>query len=275
MRNRPPNLDQAAEHIINILKQKLHADAIVIATTDGFSDNRVVKAFNRQEPAARNGASLAEITGSYAPDAFVSVPIFCAADSVCGVIIAGGKPSFELQPDELTLLESMAAMLGYEMELENEAVTDSLTALYNRRYLDNLLEHDEVPPAVLFIDLNDFKAVNDRFGHEAGDRLLEQISARLKSQAGSNDRIIRYGGDEFLICFGDRANESAIQTVRANIEKAFQQPFLIGDLTIPISASIGFSRKDDRQTDLRQLIVNADQSMYDSKRRYKKTFEDE
>ncbi|WP_216651683.1 GGDEF domain-containing protein [Paenibacillus sp. NEAU-GSW1] len=92
----------------------------------------------------------------------------------CGYIHVAMAEGLKHSPEGRMLIESMAALIGYGIELENTSVTDSLTGLYNRRYLRKLLEGDDTTFGVMFIDLNDFKVINDRFGHEIGDRLLIQ-----------------------------------------------------------------------------------------------------
>ncbi|MFF2091935.1 sensor domain-containing diguanylate cyclase [Paenibacillus sp. NPDC058174] len=263
------SLEDALAYVIHNLKRQLKADKLFITACDG-ANNRIIKAFNHLEPAMQEqpgdpDAVTVELT---ADKPRLSVPIVTADNHAYGTIHIVHSEPFELSDEQLMQLQSMAAFIAYAIDLENTAVTDSLTGLYNRRYLHKLFDK-EAPSGVMFIDLNDFKWINDQFGHETGDKLLIQISNRLRSHLRKSDRIIRYGGDEFLICFPQLAEESGIRTVKEKIERSFQDPFLTDDVPVFITASIGVSSNQGVYVSLRQLIANADQEMYTAKQHYK------
>ncbi|WP_188890423.1 sensor domain-containing diguanylate cyclase [Paenibacillus radicis (ex Gao et al. 2016)] len=264
------SLEDALAYVIHNLKRQLKADKLFITACDG-ANNRIIKAFNHLEPAMQEqpddpDAVTMELT---ADKPRLSVPIVTADNHTYGTIHIVHTEPFEPTEEQLMQLQSMAAFIAYAIDLENTAVTDSLTGLYNRRYLHKLFDNGEAPSGVMFIDLNDFKWINDQFGHETGDKLLIQISNRLRSHLRKSDRIIRYGGDEFLICFPQLAEESGIRTVKEKIERSFQDPFLTDDVPVFITASIGVSSNQGVYVSLRQLIANADQAMYAAKQHYK------
>jgi diguanylate cyclase (GGDEF)-like protein len=117
--------------------------------------------------------------------------------------------------------------------------------------------------ALFFIDLNDFKIVNDRYGHEAGDKLLSEVAHNLRACLRNSDTISRYGGDEFVIIIEDIRNQEHIDTVFHAIQTAIDEPIAIdAHTTLKAKASIGLSIYPDDATDADELLKAADQSMY-------------
>jgi diguanylate cyclase (GGDEF)-like protein len=144
-----------------------------------------------------------------------------------------------------------------------------LTNLANRREFVERL--DEVltlrtPSAVLFCDLDEFKAVNDQFGHAAGDELLNQVATRLQSAVRSSDVISRFGGDEFVILLVDAAT-SDITAVGDRLTSVLTAPFCLDGATVSIGASIGVATTPLYQpVRPEELIRRADRAMYMAKR---------
>jgi diguanylate cyclase (GGDEF)-like protein len=161
-----------------------------------------------------------------------------------------------------------------EQALKHQATHDMLTGLPNRAELltrlDAALERERLAgrPAVvlLFCDLNGFKGVNDRLGHLAGDQLLTEVGARIRSGLRQGDTLARYGGDEFLVLCEESAQEGAVARLCGHIESALALPFVLGGETIGISSSIG-AVISDGATDADDLITRADQAMYRAKQR--------
>lgn len=261
------SLEDACEHVIHVLKHLIEANTLFIITK-GCQAN-IVKAYNRQEPPIAREGQLSQSDFQALLEAYPhkSVPISVSDNPEYGAIYVLDKNPIELDEDAQSLLESMAALLAYTIELGNATVTDSLTGLYNRRFLDELFDNTDIPLGVMFIDLNDFKMINDKFGHDFGDLLLVEISNRLKHHIRKSDRIIRYGGDEFLICFQNLEVNSGIRVVEDKIQHSFSEPFIIKGQSISISASIGVSSNQGLYTSLKQLITDADQAMYHMKRK--------
>src|SRR5690606_23906773 len=119
--------------------------------------------------------------------------------------------------------------------------------------------------AILFIDLNDFKNVNDTYGHEIGDQLLEQIVIRLKTILRETDLLCRLGGDEFVI-LASNIDEPALEETSKQIEFALEKPILINHKMLNVSASIGwFCTTEVSQIELEKMIKEADRAMYKAK----------
>ncbi|TDX33011.1 PAS domain S-box-containing protein/diguanylate cyclase (GGDEF)-like protein [Modicisalibacter xianhensis] len=160
-----------------------------------------------------------------------------------------------------------------QARLERLAIYDPLTGLYNREHFNTLLESqlaglqfNESGLAVLFIDLDDFKPVNDRFGHAAGDKLLIEMSRRLKRLIRSTDLVSRFGGDEFVIALTGVGNgECAVETARKLIDDLIQPFLLDSGEQVRISVSIGVAFTSDYRLGSNALIDSADHAMYEAK----------
>lgn len=160
--------------------------------------------------------------------------------------------------------------------LQHAATHDVLTGLPNRRFVDqqlsNLLDPSERRVsthglAVLFCDLDGFKAVNDQHGHDEGDRVLIEAASRLVAASRDNDIVGRVGGDEFVIVMATRIDEDAqavSTTVAQRICAAFTAPFSAPNLALPITISIGIALSENG-IDSDELLRNADIAMYDAK----------
>jgi len=171
------------------------------------------------------------------------------------------------------LKQRETAKLSAEQKLQNLAVTDELTGLPNRRLLSDRLsqslaiakrEHHIV--AILYLDLDGFKLVNDNFGHTIGDVLLEQVAQRLKSRIRESDTLARIGGDEFTVVLTRiNAKEEAGKVALALLEVLAEQ-FHIENHEVRIGASIGISLFPDNAKDGTDLLEQADSAMYAAKR---------
>ncbi|PWQ96051.1 putative bifunctional diguanylate cyclase/phosphodiesterase [Leucothrix pacifica] len=155
---------------------------------------------------------------------------------------------------------------------------DSLTGLFNRPACDShyntLLDNLSSTPdkiAVFFIDLDDFKSVNDSFGHNTGDELLIAIAAELKSLIASTDIACRLGGDEFVMIIKRDASFD-INDFADSILKAMSKPIIINDTTVRLTGSIGIAIKEDENADFDEILTKADIAMYKSKQLGKNIF---
>lgn len=159
-------------------------------------------------------------------------------------------------------------------ELERLAISDTLTQLPNRRFLESELEKRLVEAerfrqkvAILFIDLDMFKEVNDTMGHVCGDQLLMQVAERLKSKVRKYDTLSRFGGDEFVLVLPHIAEKSDIEGAASKLLNQFEQSFLIAEQNIYSSASIGISVYPDDGESVEALLQHADTAMYQAKNR--------
>ena len=159
-----------------------------------------------------------------------------------------------------------------ENEIKKKANTDALTGLPNRAglllILDQALYHAQQQSkqlAVLFVDLDKFKPVNDTHGHDIGDQLLAAIGPRLREHVRSSDTIARLGGDEFVVLLTEIANVDTAMRIANAIVAQLNKPFYIAELELQIGASVGVAVYPMHGEDRHALLNNADQAMYVAK----------
>ncbi len=157
-------------------------------------------------------------------------------------------------------------------EMRHRAFHDELTGLPNRamfmestRKLIARANPERDVFAILFIDLDRFKLINDDLGHEMGDRLLEQVALRLKANVGPEDIVSRLGGDEFVVLIEVKTDLDAVRQTADNIVQAIAPSFLLDGIEVSVSTSIGISCYPQDGTDLKSLVKNADVAMYQAK----------
>jgi diguanylate cyclase (GGDEF)-like protein/PAS domain S-box-containing protein len=160
-----------------------------------------------------------------------------------------------------------------ERQIEHRALHDPLTDLPNRVLLDDRIQgalaraqRRDAFIAVLFLDLDDFKRINDSHGHTTGDRVLKMIGPRLQAAIRPDDTLARFGGDEFVIVCTDIYSRDKAEIIAARISDALAVPFDVGGTEISVSASIGITlgAADDSPD---ELLVKADAAMYTAKAR--------
>jgi diguanylate cyclase (GGDEF)-like protein len=174
------------------------------------------------------------------------------------------------------LAKAMHELVGTragEQRARHLALHDSLTALPNREHFRSRLEHalGEAAPreeslAVLYLDLDDFKRVNDEHGHEVGDELLRIVASRLARAVRKGDMVGRLGGDEFAFLLSTATTRQQLHHVAIKLSDAVSQPLQIGGQSFTIRPSIGIARSpaDGRSTAV--LLRSADAAMYHAKR---------
>jgi diguanylate cyclase (GGDEF)-like protein/PAS domain S-box-containing protein len=162
---------------------------------------------------------------------------------------------------------------AHEERLLHNALHDALTGLPNRDLFSDRLSHavrrlrrrPDTSFAVLFVDLDRFKDVNDSLGHSAGDQLLQDVTARLNIVVRPSDTVARLGGDEFTVLVED-IDEAGALILAERIREAVSRSFTIHDLEIFVTASIGVAMGDG-QASAEELLLNADRAMYHAKKR--------
>ncbi len=158
-------------------------------------------------------------------------------------------------------------------ELEHLALYDSLTALPNRHYFGQLLHQmvsDSVQhgqkSALLFIDLDNFKYVNDNFGHDAGDAVLVEVSKRILAVIRADDHLCRLGGDEFALLLPKQVTVSQTSQLCERLLAQIRAPLLIKNTPMPVGLSIGVALCPEHSNDVATLLQLADEAMYRAKR---------
>jgi len=177
----------------------------------------------------------------------------------------------------ITHVTDITERLSYEEQLRKVASYDSLTGLLNRSSLANMLNEAvtqfqcrKVPFAVVFIDLDEFKAINDGNGHEMGDRYLQGVARRLKSIIREGDTAARFGGDEFVLILQNQHPDALNHPVFNRLLNAMREPIDIDGKAFKLAASFGVTfYPQDSDVDADQLLRQADQAMYSAKRRGK------
>ena len=167
----------------------------------------------------------------------------------------------------------------YEKEMVRLAHFDQLTGLANRAlFLDRLSQaivqskRQKLSFAVLFLDLDGFKAINDNLGHLVGDQLLKDVAQRLTSQLREADTVARMGGDEFTLILKDISRKEDIVHVAEKLVQAVAAPYPYIDEALQVTTSIGISCYPEHSTDADHLMTLADNAMYESKRNGKNRF---
>ena len=173
---------------------------------------------------------------------------------------------------ETSLRESQELLRRQMEEIEHQALHDSLTGLPNRALFHDRIEHalvasarSQVAFAVMMIDLDRFKEVNDTLGHLSGDRLLQEVGRRLRSAARASDTVARLGGDEFGILAPGIANADAAVRLADKLVAALTREVAIGELALEVEASVGIALSARHSNDVETLIRHADVAMYVSK----------
>ena len=163
-----------------------------------------------------------------------------------------------------------------EKIIESMAYHDCLTEVYNRRFFYTLAEkyiesakREQSILGLMFIDINNFKFINDSYGHEAGDKALVQVAKILSQVSRKNDTGARYGGDEFLILLPNLLSPQNFKIIASRIHEHPERFIKLRGEEIELSFSIGISHFPDDGDSIDQLICKADQSMYAAKSRKK------
>ena len=169
--------------------------------------------------------------------------------------------------------QDVSARRRAEAELYHNAYHDNLTQLSNRTHFNEQLtraiarvqRHPEQRFAVMYLDFDRFKMINDSLGHKAGDELLVNLARRLQTVLRPTDLIARLGGDEFAILLEDIQRERDAVDLTERIQKELMRPFALGDMEVTVSASIGITFSSNGYQTAEQIIRDADIAMYKAK----------
>jgi len=193
-------------------------------------------------------------------------------DEVSGVLSLDWYEKRRITKFEIELLRRIIDYIGRVVirvlnlnKILLDARIDPITEIYNRKSLEIEIEKSgDNDVGIIFIDLDNFKRVNDLYGHSVGDSTLKIIAQRIKKCVREEDSVFRYGGDEFVVLVKN-ANENTLRTVIERIKKSFEEPVKINGNTFRISVSIGFSLYPRESQSLKKAIEIADKRMYEEK----------
>ncbi|MEO6200175.1 MAG: bifunctional diguanylate cyclase/phosphodiesterase [Cryobacterium sp.] len=217
----------------------------------GTVSRRVTGAWTLMAPAFATVAALGVLVVG------TQVPVSATAIALAGVTLVVAAVRTHLAFHELVKMG----------DLRRQALTDDLTGLPNRRALyadvpERLAARR--PAALLLLDLDRFKEVNDSLGHDVGDRLLIQVGERLSAQLRTGDLLARLGGDEFAV-FLDNARRDQAVAVAAKLRAALAESFTLEGIALQADVSIGIALSPDQGDDLKVLLRKADMAMYKAK----------
>ncbi|MGE5607015.1 MAG: GGDEF domain-containing protein [Bacteroidota bacterium] len=219
---------------------------------------------------------LVEIFEGIPIRALFAFPIVVAGE-VAGALIVATRNSQVLPESDLQFMNSITTQAGVALQniaslnqVKQQADTDGLTGLYNRRYFNEKLEElvnqsieDGTSLSLIMIDVDNFKKYNDTYGHPAGDQLLKTVAMVISDTVREGDIVTRYGGEEFAVILKRSSRETALQIAEririavANISG--------GGLKTPVTVSLGVGTIPEHATDRAGLVEFADQSLYHSK----------
>jgi diguanylate cyclase (GGDEF)-like protein len=204
-----------------------------------------------------------EWTGSYANT-------LLAFTIVTSIVVALGMHLLVFEDMTEEIRRTNLALAAANEEVKRLAITDPLTACYNRRFFDEIgrreLERHKrygKPLTVMFVDINQFKHLNDRFGHDTGDDVLRTLGALLQHQVRQSDYVIRWGGDEFLLLLTCTSKEAALKA--EELKTAFAAERDQAGLPPDIGLSVGVAEVQDSAETLANAIRAADSEMYRDK----------
>jgi len=194
-------------------------------------------------------------------------------------LIAHPRPVEAFRPEETDLLRALAGVAARALDnaslqeqLSRLALHDPLTGAPNRRLLVNELDailararRSGERAGVAFLDLTEFKAVNDHLGHDAGDELLRQVYARLADRVRAGDVVGRLGGDEFVVLF-PTLNPGGVASLAARVLGAFDEPFTVDDDVVRVHGNLGIALWPANGETADELLRQADEAMYAAKR---------
>lgn len=256
----PPDVDETKG-----ISGKTFQQGQVIIVADAEKDPRVTKKMQEH----------------FGHKSMLSVPI-SVKGKVMGVILIYDKEPFKYTQRDAQFLIMLGTHLGLAvenanlmLELKKAAILDPLTGAYNYRYFQSELksvvdEKSGNPISLIMIDINNFKDINDTFGHLAGDKLLQDVTAVLKENVRGADTVARYGGDEFAVILPGTDTEIALQ-VAGRIEKAIASHiFKFEETEIRSTVSWGAITTVDKQvSSISNIIEMADKKLYNMKKQKK------
>jgi diguanylate cyclase (GGDEF)-like protein len=226
-----------------------------------------------------DGAQLGNCPPKFATMRLARQEIHGHAGSVLGEILAAFDPLTEPRPLEAESLGMAASLAALAIEtrklysdLRRRSEFDLLTDTHNRfsldKHLDALIAEARSSAGIfgfIYIDLDEFKQINDFYGHQVGDRYLQEVALRMKRQLRSHDLLARQGGDEFAALVPVVRSRVEVEEIAERLERCFDEPFAIDDYTVQGSASVGIAIYPADGDTKDALLNTADAAMYREK----------
>ncbi|GAB4403060.1 MAG: GGDEF domain-containing protein [Rhodoferax sp.] len=276
--------------------EALPGQSFIVASFDATTDTWSTPYIARREPDATQGLSPAEQTrcnqamhaatvhvwpaqGAQDGADWMGAPLITPAGRLGAVLLQRPHPAPAVTEADQDLLQYLACQIAAALErkrlierLEDLAHHDALTKLANRRVLEDRLAHalerarrQGAGLALLYLDLDHFKAINDGLGHAAGDRLLRLAAQRLQAQVRASDTVARMSGDEFVVLLESINVPQDAHAVVQKIECAFDAPFDLDPTPVTVRPSIGLALYPEHGDSVHALLCNADDAMYRDK----------
>lgn len=200
--------------------------------------------------------------------------LLTAVASVVTILMLVLIAVFVMRPAVKRLSSAIVQEESIRNMLEQMATTDPLTGIGNRTALDDYITSTVKTAfaegrhiAFVTVDLDGFKPINDRYGHDAGDAVLKEIAFRLSAETGEDDIVVRYGGDEFALVFSDVGSLKSAHETGKKLVAAFKEPVTYGTDELFVGASIGIAVTGTKPKKFDDLISHSDQAMYEIKER--------
>ncbi|MCL4230211.1 MAG: GGDEF domain-containing protein [Dehalococcoidia bacterium] len=250
------------------------APVMVVAFAAGFSGSQAVMALALALAAGATMARLVAIVALGRVKTAVAASLHIAETGATLRV----PTSWLSEANELSsAVNGIVARFGETTRrLQRQALHDSLTGLPNREHFLNRLtgalrnaRHDASPLAVMFLDVDDFKSLNDTMGHGAGDALLMAFSQRIRNAIRGHHIVARLGGDEFAVIVDSAAAETDAREIAGRLQQALGRPFSIGDRQVRVTTSIGIAVTVTRAVSATELLRVADVGLYQAKGRGK------
>jgi diguanylate cyclase (GGDEF)-like protein len=261
-----------------------------------FSNRRYMEIHGLKDELATPGTSFLEMLryrieeGSYPdvpPEQYVSEMVAIVKSGVQHKSVQHLRNGFTISYGYIPLddggwistHEDVSEIYTLQREVQHMAFHDQLTGLPNRRMLASRLEEannnctSNKGFALLFLDLDGFKPVNDRFGHSAGDKLLCMVADRLRGCARADDTVARLGGDEFAILQCSAKGIASAEVLAHRVLEALEKPFEIDPAEVRVSTSIGIVFTPYAVQDVEALLIDADKAMYFAKNKGGRRFQ--
>lgn len=289
---------EAAHGALKVVEDQLRA--VLDGSTDAIAryDRKLRYRYINQAGERSRGSTLAELLGRTDREAGVAESSLAVYEPALRRVLESGEPDdveltvsdvrsdaqawfhVSLSPDRdaagatvgvLTSMRDITVLKRAEQSLAYQALHDHLTGLANRylltdRLSEALVRMERHPGrlALLFVDLDHFKPVNDTFGHEVGDRLLVEVARRLERVARRGDTVARLGGDEFIVLC-EVVAEDDVHEIAQRVVSVVGESFEDGEVSFRLSASVGAVVTDDPRSDATWLLQSADSAMYRAK----------